>query len=148
MGITGSRLAGWRRRAPYLLAGLGSILLLVVTFMPWYRVGTSHLPRTAWQENPVVLALLLAVVIAGAVLAAAGARGRPLPQRAVAPVFGLTLIATLVVVFTLFIDRPGGNAATAAAFGGYAALLGINVVKASVMVTHALARRGRQGRNR
>jgi hypothetical protein len=143
IGITGSRPAGWRRRIPYLLAGLGSILVLAVTFMPWYRVGTSHLPRTAWQENPVVLALLLVVVVAGAALAGAGARGRPVPQRAVAPVFGLTLITTLVVVFTLFIGRPGGNAATAAAFGGYAALLGINLVKASVMVTHVLAHRDR-----
>jgi hypothetical protein len=139
----GSRPGGLRRWAPYLLAAIGSILLLAVTFLPWYRVGPGHLPRTAWQEDPVVLALLLAVVLAGAALAAAGARGRPVGRRAVASVFGLTLIATLVVVFSLFIDRPGGNAATAVAFGGYPALLGINLVKASAVVTHALARRGR-----
>jgi FtsH-binding integral membrane protein len=142
--MTGSRPAGWRKRAPQLLAGIGSILVLAVTFLPWYRVGTSHLLRTAWQEDQIVLALLLAVVVAGAALALAGARGRPVPQRAVWPVFGLTLITTLVVVFTLFIDRPGGNAATAVAFGGYPALLGVNLVKASVVVTHALARRGRR----
>ena len=45
MGVTGSRPAGWRKRAPQLLAGIGSILVLAVTFLPWYRVGTSHLPR-------------------------------------------------------------------------------------------------------
>ena len=140
--MTSSRPAGWRKRTPQLLAGIGSILVLAVTFLPWYRVGTSHVLRTAWQEDQVVLALLLAVVVAGAALAVAGAR-RPLPQRAVWPVFGLTLITTLVVVFTVFIDRPGGNAATAVAFGGYSALLGVNLVKASVVVTHALARRGR-----
>jgi hypothetical protein len=117
--------------------------LLAVTFMPWYQVGTSHLPRTAWQENPVVLALILAVVLAGAALAGAGARGRPVRRRAVASVFGLTLITTLAVVFSLFIDRPGGNAATAVAFGAYPALLGINLVKASAVATHALGRRGR-----
>jgi hypothetical protein len=61
----------------------------------------------------------------------------------VASVFGLTLITTLVVVFSLFIDRPGGNAATAAAFAGYPALPGINLVKANAVVEHALARRGR-----
>lgn len=144
MGVTGSRPAGWRKRAPQLLAGIGSILVLAVTFLPWYRVGTSHLPRTAWQEDQVVLALLLAVAVAGAALAVAGARGRSVPQRAVAPVFGLTLITTLAVVFTLFIDRPGGNAATAVAFGGYLALLGINLIKASVVVGHALARRSRR----
>jgi hypothetical protein len=117
--------------------------LLAVTFVPWYRVGASHLPRTAWQENPVVLALLLAVVLAGAVLAGAGVSGRPVRRRASASVFGLTLIATIVVVVSLFIDRPGGNAATAVAFGGYPALLGINLVKASAAAKLALARRGR-----
>jgi hypothetical protein len=127
-------------RTPYLLAATGSILLLAVTFVPWYRVGASHLPRTAWQENPIVLALLLAVVLAGAALAGAGARGRPARRRALASVFGLTLIATIVVVVWLFIDRPGGNAATAIAFGGYPALAGINLVKASVV---ALARSSR-----
>jgi hypothetical protein len=141
LAMTGSRPGGWHGRVQYLLAGIGSILLLAVTFLPWYRVGASHLPRSAWQEDPVVLALILAVVVAGAALAGAGAGGKPVPQRAVAPVFGLTLITTLVVVFTLFIDRPGGNAVTAVAFGGYPALLGINLVKASVIVTHALARR-------
>jgi hypothetical protein len=50
-------------------------------------------------------------------------------------VFGLTLITTLAVVVSLFVDRPGGNATTAVAFGGYSALLGINLVKASAVVT-------------
>jgi hypothetical protein len=139
----GSRRTARPRRAQYLLAAIGSAVVLAVTFVPWYLVGSSHLPRTAWQENPVVLALLLAVVLAGAAQAAARALGRPVRRRAVASVFGLTLIATLAVVFSLFIDRPGGNAATAVAFGGYPALLGINLVKASAVATLALARRGR-----
>ena len=137
---TGRLPAARSRQIPYLLAATGSVILLVVTFVPWYRVGTTHLPRTAWQENPIVLALLLAVVLAGAALAAAGARGRTARRRVLASVFGLTLIATIVVVVRLFIDRPGGNAATAVAFGGYAALLGINLVKASAV---ALIRTGR-----
>jgi hypothetical protein len=140
---TGSRPGGLRRRVPHLLAGIGSIVLLAVTFLPWYRVGPGQLPRTPWQENPAVLALLLAVVLAGAALAAAGACHWPVAPRAIASVFGLTLIATVVVAFSLFIDRPGGNAATAVAFGGYPAFLGINLVKASAVVTHALDRRGR-----
>jgi len=139
----GSRPAAWPRRAPYLLAAIGSTIVLAVTFVPWYLVGTSHLARTAWQENPVVLALLLAVALAGAAHAVAGALGRPVRRPAVAAVFGLTLIATLAVVFSLFIDRPGGNAVTAVAFGGYPALLGINLVKASAVATLARARRGR-----
>jgi hypothetical protein len=139
----GSQPAAWRRRSPYLLAGIGSILLLAVTFAPWYRMGASHLSRTAWQEDPVVLALLLAVVLAGAALAGAGARGRPLRRRILASVFGITLVTTIVVVVRLFIDRPGGNAATALAFGGYPALLGINLVKVSAVAKLPPARRGR-----
>ena len=131
------------KRAPHLLAASGSLVVLAVTFLPWYRVGAGHLPRTAWQENPVVLVLLLAVTLAGAALAAAGARGVPVRRRAVISVFGLTLIATLVVVFSLFIDRPGGNAATGIAYGGYPALLGINLVKASAIATLVQARRAR-----
>src|SRR5215469_16078549 len=101
---TGSRPAAQPRLTSHLLAAIGSILLLAVTFVPWYRVGTSHLPRTAWQEDPFVLALLLAVVLAGAVLAGGGARGRPVRRGAVASVFGLALIATIAVVVRLFID--------------------------------------------
>ena len=127
------RPAALLRRTPYLLAGIGSILLLAVTFAPWYRVSGGHVPRTAWQENPIVLALLLAVVLAGAALAGSGARSEPAQRRALASVFGVTLIATIAVVVSLFIDRPGGNAATAVAFGGYPALLGINLVKASAV---------------
>jgi hypothetical protein len=109
---TGSRPEARPARTPYLLATIGLVLLLAVTFVPWYRVGASDLPRTAWQENPIVLALLLAVVLAGAALAGSGARGRPVGRRAAASAFGPTLIATIVAVVRLFIDRPGGNAAT------------------------------------
>jgi hypothetical protein len=125
------------------LAAAGSILLLVVTFVPWYRVGPGQLSRSAWQESPVVLVLLLTVALAGGGLAAAAFRGRALTERTSAAVFALTLATTLVVVFRLFIDRPGGNAATTLAFGGYPALLAINLVKTSAVLSIALGRRRR-----
>lgn len=134
------RPTAWRGRTSSLLAGIGSILVLAVTFAPWYRVSGDHVPRTAWQVDPLVLALLLAVVLAGAALAAAGARCRPVRRGAVASVFGVTLVATIAVVFRLFFERPGGNAATAVAFGAYPALLGINLVKASAVATLAQVR--------
>jgi ferric-dicitrate binding protein FerR (iron transport regulator) len=118
------------------------LIVFAATFMPWYRAAADQLPRTAWQESPVVLALLLAVAIAGAALAAASARKRSLRRRAGATVFGLTLVTTIAVVVSLFIDRPGGNAATAVAFGGYPALLGINLVKMSAILM--LVRRNRR----
>jgi hypothetical protein len=48
-----------------------------------------------------------------------------------------------VVVFRLFIARPGGNAATTLAFAGYPALLAINLIKTSAVVSLALVRRRR-----
>jgi hypothetical protein len=124
-----------------LLAAVGSMLVLAVTFAPWYRVGPGHVARSVWQESPLVLALLLATVLAGGVLTYAAARGRILAKRTLVSVFALTLAATLVVVFRLFIERPGGNAATILGFGGYPALLAINLIKASAVMSLALARR-------
>jgi hypothetical protein len=132
-----------RQPVPPVLAAAGSILLLVVTFVPWYRVGPEHAFRSAWQENPLVLVLLLAVVLVGGALATAAYRGRALTERTLAAVFALTLVTTLVVVFRLFIERPGGNAATTLAFGGYPALLAINLVKTSAVLSMALHRRRR-----
>jgi uncharacterized integral membrane protein len=138
-----SRQQARRQPLPLVLAGAGSILLLIVTFLPWYRVGPEHVSRSAWQESPLVLVLLLAVVFVGAALAYAVARGRVLAERTLVSVFALTLATTLVVVFRLFFERPGGNAATTLAFGGYPALLAINLVKTSAIVSLALARRRR-----
>jgi hypothetical protein len=127
---------------PRLLAAVGSILLLGITFVPWYRVGPGQVSHSAWQESPAVLVLLLAVVVAGGALAAAS-RSRAMTKRTLTAVFALTLATTLVVVFRLFIDRPGGNAATTLAFGGYPALLAINLVKTSAVLSIALDRRRR-----
>jgi hypothetical protein len=138
-----SRQQARRQPAPMVLAGAGAILLLIVTFAPWYRVGPEHVARSAWQESPLVLVLLLAVVLVGAALAYAAARGRALAERTLVSVFALTLATTLVVVFRLFIERPGGNAPTTLAFAGYPALLAINLVKTSAVVSLALARRRR-----
>ena len=129
--VVSDRRAAPKKRIASLLAIIGSLIVLASTLMPWYRTGADHLLHTAWQESPVVLALLLAVAIAGAALAAAGSHKRSVRRSAGASVFGLTLITTIAVVVGLFIDRPGGNAATTLAFGGYPALLGINLVKAS-----------------
>jgi len=122
------------------LAAAGSMLLLAMTFMPWYRIGPGRIPRSAWHDSPAVLALLLAVVLAGGTLAFALARGLPVQRHTLTSVFGLTLVATIVVVFRLFIDPPASDAPTAIAFGAYPALLAINMVKASAIAKLALAR--------
>lgn len=80
-------------------------------------------------------------VLAGGALAYAIARGLPVQRRTLVSVFGLTLVATIVVVFRLFIDPPAGDPPTAIAFGGYPAVLAINMVKATAIVTLSAARR-------
>jgi asparagine N-glycosylation enzyme membrane subunit Stt3 len=127
---------------PLALAATGAILLLAMTFAPWYRIGPGQAFRTAWQGSPLLLVLLLAVVLAGIVLANAAARGGILAERALVAVFALTMATTLIVVFRLFIERPGGNTA-ALGFGGYPALLAINLVKTSAVLSLARRRRRR-----
>jgi hypothetical protein len=127
-------------RPSQVLATVGAVLLLGMTFAPWYKVGSGHVSRNAWQENPVVLALLLLVVLIGAALAFAWSRGREINQRTLQGVFAVTMAATLVVVFRLFIERPGGNSSTQVAFGAYPALVGINLVKAGAIVALARSR--------
>ncbi len=67
-----------------------------------------------------MLALPLLVVLVGGLQASVWAIGRELQRRTLAAVVVITLVTTLVVVFHLFIVRPG---ASAGAFGGYSALI-------------------------
>ena len=135
------RSAPWRTRLPMVLAVAGSLLSLAALFLPWYQVGPGHAPRTLAEQNPVMLVPIAAVILAGGALVAALARGKTPAARTLRAIFTLTFATTLAVVFTLFIHRPGGNAVTMLAFGGYPALLGINLVKASVVITFAASRR-------
>jgi len=123
------------------LAAAGSLLSLAALFLPWYQVGPGHAARTLAGQDPVMLVPMAAVILAGGALAAGLARGRTPAARTLRAIFTLTFATTLAVVFTLFIHRPGGNAATMLAFGGYPALLGINLVKASAVITLATSRR-------
>ena len=136
-----ARSAPWRARLPMMLAAAGSLLSLAVLFLPWYQVGPGHAARTLAGQDPVMLVPMAAVILAGGALATGLARGKTPAARTLRAVFMLTFATTLAVVFTLFIDRPGGNAATMLAFGGYPALLGINLVKASAAITLATAHR-------
>lgn len=128
------------RPASIALAAAGSLLSLATVFLPWYQVGPGHAARTLAGQDPVMLAPMAAVILAGGALVAALARGQAPAARTLRAIFTLTFATTLAVVFTLFIHRPGGNAATMLAFGGYPALLGINLVKASAVITLAASR--------
>ena len=122
------------------LAGAGVLLLPVAMFLPWYRdSGGGTLP--AWDGYWFVVAGMLALFLAGAWLALRILAGRPLPGPAVDAIIGLAFVVTITVVIALFIARPGGNTATAAAVGGYVGLAAINTIKGGAIVMTVSARR-------
>jgi hypothetical protein len=104
-------------------------------FLPWYRnVGTDGGTLSAWSGYWFVIAEMLLLFLAGARLALGVLAGRPLHGPAVTAVIGLAFVVTITVVIALFIARPGGNAATAAAFGGYVGLAAIGTIKGGAIV--------------
>lgn len=117
------------------LVGAGTCLLPVAMFLPWYRdagAGSGTLP--AWGGYWFVIAemLLLFLVSAGLVLSILA--DRPLRRPTVTVVIGFAFVVTITVVIALFIARPGGNAATAVAFGGYVGLAAIGTIKGGAIV--------------
>jgi len=73
--------------------------------------------------------------------------GRPWHEPAVHLLTALAFAVTITVVIALFITRPGGNTATAAAFGGYVGLAAIGTIKgAAILMTISARRRWRSGR--
>ena len=117
------------------LVGAGALLLSVAMFLPWYRdTGAGGGTFSAWGGYWFVIAELLLLFLAAAWLALGILRGRPLRGPAVAVFIGFAFVATITVVIALFAARPGGNAATAAAFGGYVALAALGTIKGGAIV--------------
>jgi hypothetical protein len=117
------------------LVGAGVLLLPVAMFLPWYQdVGPDGGTLSAWGGYWFVIAGMLLLFLAGARLALGALAGRPLRRRAVTVVIGFAFMLTITVVISLFIARPGGNAATAVAFGGYVGLAAIGTIKGGAIV--------------
>ena len=116
------------------LAGAGTLLLPVVMFLPWYRNTDGGGTFSAWGGYWFVIAGMLLVFLAGAWLTQSVLTGRPLRGPALNAVIGLAFAVTITVVIALFIARPGGNAATAVAFGGYIGLAAINTIKGGAIL--------------
>lgn len=116
------------------LAGAGTLLLPVAMFLPWYRYGSSGETLSAWGGYWFVIAGMLLLFLAGAGLTASMLAGRPWHEPAVHLLTALAFAVTITVVIALFIARPGGNAATAVAFGGYVGLAAIGTIKGGAIV--------------
>lgn len=124
-----------RDRLAAVLVGAGVLLLLVAMFLPWYRdTDGDGGTLSAWGGYWFVIAGMLLLFLAGAGLALGALVGRPLRGPAVNVVIGFAFLATMTIVIALFIARPGGNAATAVAFGGYVALAANGTIKGGGIV--------------
>jgi len=150
--VLATRGAGWlparsgrssRDNLAGVLAAAGALLLPVAMFLPWYRdADADGGTLSAWGGYWFVIAEMVVLFLAGAGLALGVLAGRPLRGRAVDVIIGLAFLVTITVVIALFIARPGGNAATAVAFGGFAGLAAINTIKGGAILM-ALNARGR-----
>jgi hypothetical protein len=125
-----------------LIAGAGVLLLPAALFLPWYRdTGADGGTITAWGGYWFVIAGMLLLALAGAGLVAAVMAGRPPRVPLAGAVVGLGFLVTITVVIGLFIARPGGNAATAVAVGGFTGLAAINTIKGGAILMTVNARR-------
>jgi hypothetical protein len=110
--------------------------------LPWYRdADAASRTLSAWGGYWFVMAEMLVLFLVGAGLALSVLAGRPLGGPAVTVVIGFAFLVTITVVIALFIARPGGNAATAVAFGGFVGLAAINTIKGGAILMAISARR-------
>jgi hypothetical protein len=123
------------------LAGAGTLLLPVATFLPWYRDVGGGGTISAWGGHWFVIAGMVLLFLAGAWLTLTSLAGAPLHGAALGVITGLAFAVTIAVVIALFMARPGGNSATAAAFGGYVGLAAIGTIKGGAVMMTITARR-------
>ena len=124
------------------LAGAGALLLPVAMFLPWYRdADADGGTLSAWGGYWFVVAEMLVLFLVGAGLALGALAGKPLRGSAMNVVIGFAFLVTITIVIALFIARPGGNAATAVAFGGFVGLTAINTIKGGAILMAVNARR-------
>jgi len=111
-------------------------------FLPWYRdADADGGTLTVWGGYWFVIAEMLVLFLVGAGLALGVLAGRLMAGPAVNVVIGFAFLVTITVVIALFIARPGGNAVTAVAFGGFVGLAAINTIKGGAILMAINARR-------
>jgi hypothetical protein len=102
--------------------------------LPWYRNASGGGTLSAWGGYWFLIAEMLLLFLAGAWLTLSTLAGRPLRGPALHAIVGFAFVVTITAVISLFVVRPGGNAATAAAFGGYVGLAAINTIKGGAIL--------------
>jgi hypothetical protein len=128
-----------RIRRGELIAALSAIALFIVMFLPWYSFhgdnrtrfllvsGGHPLPITgsAWHSfsnTSLLLIVLIVVALAPAVVMATQQKVN-FPLAAAGTALGV--LTALLIIYKLFLHRPGGNKYTEVALGGYVGLVAI-----------------------
>ncbi len=125
-----------------LIAAIGAVALLIVTFLDWYTFkGSARLrflvlssgkpaPLTgsAWHVFSNTALLLGVLMILALALAVVRATDRRVEFPLAAVTAGLGAITALLMLDKLFVSRPGGNTYTQVAVGGYLGLILIIVI--------------------
>ena len=131
------------------LVGAGTLLLPVAMFLPWYRdTDADGTTLSGWGGYWFVIAEMIVLFLVGAGLALGALAGKQPRGPAVNVVIGFAFLVTITVVIALFIARPGGNAATAVAFGGYMALTANGTIKGGAILMAVSGRRTANSGNR
>lgn len=95
-----------RLRSGELLATLGAVALVALSFLPWYRASSGAL-LTAWDNFGVVDVMIVIVVVGALTLAVATIteRSPALPVSTAVWITPLALIASLAIFIGL-LDKP------------------------------------------
>ena len=110
-------------------------MLPVAMFLLWYRDADADSGTlSAWGGYCFVIAEMLLLFLVGVGLALGVLDGRSLRGPAVTVVIGFAFLVTITAVIALFIDRPGGKAAMAVAFGGFVGLAANGTIKGGAIV--------------
>jgi len=127
------------------LASAGGFLLPVAMFLLWYRDADADSGTlSAWGGYCFVIAEML-LLLPGRRRPGAGRPGRQVVEGTRGDRrHRFAFLVTITAVIALFIDRPGGKAAMAVAFGGFVGPAANGTIKGRRHLFHGGDLRGRR----
>jgi hypothetical protein len=122
----------WRRASATELAlAAGGLLLLIVTFLPWYH-GPGGVSANAWQAFGLLDLLLLIVVLLALAPFAASAGQLTVPRTELGlALLGAASCATILVAYRMLNPPGADNDVTSVAVGAWLGLLVCGAVVAA-----------------
>lgn len=131
------------------IAAISAVVLFLVTFLQWYSfhgdnrtrflliAGGHQLPvtGTAWHAYTNTSLLLVVLVVVALALAGVTATQRKVNFPLAASATALGVLVAILIIYKLFIHRPGGNTYSQVAFGGYLGLVAILGITAGAYLT-------------